>query len=436
MKKFLVLTASLSLLASVQAQQLKVLSCTDQFPSIYEPQLQALGISGNGKYVCGACTRGAAVFIADLDSDEVKWTAIEDDQGGELRHVDNNGRAVGLEYSYTFGNGELSLNPIPDGYSGVLYEDLTNDGNIIVGSLVDATGSHAAYGIRGGDWKLLPIPADDELFGLANQINGISAAKLVSRDGSVIYGQLGSFFVPMLWYRNEVGEYEPDFFLGKYLKLSEADLEDDSKPLFGLSAHYLSISNNGRYVTFVGMIEDEEGERMVPVIYDTQSKEIKLYTEKQEIDLGSLGLYPTGISDDGTFIGCVGMPYFASIGSFIMRAGQTEAELFIDAFPEYYELLGESDYLGFSVPSGISCDGKKIIGYTYYSDDYNDTSTPAYYISYVIYDGSDNAVDEISQATSDKSSVYSLDGRCLRELTKGINIVRNSDGSVSKVLKK
>ncbi|MDE5840256.1 MAG: hypothetical protein K2H49_04985, partial [Muribaculaceae bacterium] len=359
---------------------------------------------------------------------------IENDEGGELRNIDNNGVAIGLEYTYVFDTGELILNEIPDEdvYRSVLYEDLTNDGKLIVGSL-NSTETHAAY-LKDGVWKLLPIPADDELFGLAPKFMNTSAAKLVSGDGSVIFGFLGSFFMPMLWYRNDAGEYEPDFFVSRFLKLLNKDLNDDSKPLYGLSAHYLSMSNNGKYVAFLGAIYDEnENAQYVPVVYDTEEKVAHLYTEKQEFDFSESGLYPTGIANDGTFIGCVGQPYFGSTGSFIMRPGETQAELFIDAFPEYNDLLGMSDNLGFSVPTAISADGKKIVGYTYYTDngDYNDQTTPAYYITYVITDGKDNAVDQVSSA-ADSESIYSIDGTAKSALTKGINIIRHADGTVTK----
>ncbi|MDE7350135.1 MAG: hypothetical protein K2N25_03640 [Muribaculaceae bacterium] len=436
MKKVFTFAVSLSLFASVYAQDVKILSCTGQFPTEYEPQFQALGLSGNGRYVCGAGEGGAVVFVADLQSDEFKWSLIEDEEGGELRHVDDNGVAVGLEYTYSFGSGELSFNQIPAGYRNVLYEDLTNDGSLIVGSLGGPDGSLAAYNDNGTGWKLLPIPSDDELMGLAPRFGGVSSAKRISGDGGVILGFLGSFFMPFLWYRNDAGEYVPDFFLARYLKLTEADMNDDSKPLVGVSAHYLNISNNGRYIAILGMIGDEGQEQYIPVVYDTVTKEAKFYTEKQEIDMAESGLYPSGISDDGTFIGCVGVPFFGSIGSFIMKPGQTQAELFNDVFPQYYELLGESDYLGFSVPTAISADGKKIVGYTFYSEDYNDKSTPALYISYVISLDADNAVEEISPADPGLRSIYSIDGRNLSHLQKGLNIVRNADGSVSKILKK
>lgn len=420
--------------AAMSAQQLKVLSCSEGFPQIGEPPLQSLGISPNGEYVCGSIAMGAGIFVADLKTDEVKWELIDDDEGGELRHVDNNGLAIGLGHSYVFDTGTLIVNEVPEGYRSVLYEDLTNDGNLIVGSL-NSTETHAAYLKAGEEWKMLPIPPDDELMGYANKLANTSAAKLVSGDGNVIFGFLGSFILPILWYRNDAGDYDYDFFISRLLKTEI----DDDRLLIGLSSHYLKMSNNGRYVSFLGAIYDEAGrEFFVPVIYDTVAKEAKIYTDKQEIDEAGLGLYPTSVCDDGTFIGSIGQPYFGSVGSFIMYAGQTQAELFIDAFPEFGELLGESDFLGFNMPTGMSADGSKISGYTFYADDYNDMETPAYYISYVISTGKENAVGEISSSlpASSSDAVYSVDGRMLRGMTKGLNIVRHSDGSVSKILRK
>lgn len=130
------------------------------------------------------------------------------------------------------------------------------------------------------------------------------------------------------------------------------------------------------------------------------------------------------------------MPYYYSRGSFIMKAGQTQAELFVDAFPKFFERYGTSDLYGFNVPTGISADGRYIVGYTYYAEDYYDTETPAYYETYIIDRGEDAAVDQMASDHADAEAVFSIDGHRLREMTKGLNIVRNSDGSVSKILKK
>ncbi|MDE7408430.1 MAG: hypothetical protein K2N09_00245 [Muribaculaceae bacterium] len=439
MKKTLILSLCASLFASVQAEELKILSTTGEFPTIEEPQFQGLGLSADGKYVCGSILMGAGIFTADLSTDRIQWMAFDDEEGGELRHVDNNGVAVGLEYTYLFDNGELLVNEIPDGYSSVIYEDLTNDGSIIVGSVTDPAvgGTVAVYFDRDKKYNLLPIPPEEELHGLAKRIGGISSAKFISGDGKVILGFLGSFFIPIIWRMNDAGEYEYDFFVSDILMMPDEDQAASNKILYGLSAQYMNMSNNGRYICMLGMIYNENmEERLVSVVYDTITRDVKVYSEVQEIDFSESGLYPISISDNGTFIGCVGMPYFGSTGSFIMKAGETQAELFVDAFPEYYELLGESDNLGMSVPTSISADGSKILGYSFYAENYYDEETPAIYLTYVINVGEEGAVNEIPSSAVSSEAIYSIDGRRLSSVQKGLNIVRNLDGSVSKILKK
>ena len=437
MKKSLIFGIALSLAASVQADELKILSTTGEFPTVYEPQLQGIGISADGRYVCGSISMGAGVFSADLSTDQVKWTVIENDEGGELRNIDNNGVAVGLEYTYIFDTGELSVNDIPDGYRSILYEDITNDGSCIVGSVVDpSVGTLAVYLDGNGECRLLPVPPEEELHGLSNMFRGVSAAKRVSADGKVILGFLGSFVMPIIWRMNDAGEYEYDFFASEFLTMPDDDPATNTKILYGLSGHYMAMSNNGRYICMLGMTYDEnESELLVPVVYDTVTRETKVYTEEQEIDPSGIGLYPNAVSDDGTFIGCIGKPYFGSIGSFIMKAGQTQAELFVDAFPEYYELLGESDNLGMSVPTAMSADGSKILGYTYYAEDYYDEEHPVLYLTYVISTGEGSAVGEIPSSAVSSEAIYSIDGRRLDSVQKGLNIIRKADGSVTKIMK-
>ena len=177
--------------------------------------------------------------------------------------------------------------------------------------------------------------------------------------------------------------------------------------------------------------------RLVPVIYNTEEKTLKIYKEYQEIDYAEFGLYPRAIADDGTFIGTIGAPFTGSIGSFIMRAGEEQAELFVDAFPEYNEMLGISDIeAGLNVPTGISADGSYILGYTYYSENMEvGDDSPAYFLTYVIGTGW-TGVDEISsESVASPAAIYSIDGRKLDRVSKGINIVRDAEGNVRKIMK-
>ena len=83
----------------------------------------------------------------------------------------------------------------------------------------------------------------------------------------------------------------------------------------------------------------------------------------------------------------------------------------------------------------MSADGRYIIGYTFYCEDIDDEEAPAYEITYIIDRETNSAVSEIPQAAGTEA-IYSLDGHRLREMTKGINIVRGVDGKVRKVIKR
>ncbi|MDE6478627.1 MAG: hypothetical protein K2L45_00025 [Muribaculaceae bacterium] len=439
MKKLFTFCFAVALGASVYAEEIKVLSVGSSiYDSLYY-QLYGEAISADGRYVCGSVNFGVGLFVADAVSGEVKYQNPDmETEGCELRGVSNTGIATGFTMygvTYSFEEDKIVDLEGPVNTRGVLGESVTNDGEILVGSIL-ASSTQAAYSKNGGAWTRLPLPPVEEILQLYPSVPDASAAKKVSGDGKVILGFIADFGVPCVWTLNDNGEYEADLFPLRFLKLTDADLNDDKKPLSGVSAHFLHISNNGRYVALRGFIPKNEDEYTpVALVYDTQDKSIRVYPEVQEIDALGLGLFPLGIADDGTFIGTVGAPSFDSCGSFIMKAGKTQAEMFVDAFPKFDDRYGPSDLYGFNIPTGITADGRYILGYTYYSEDYDDPDIPAYYETYILDRGEDAAVGNVS-VENNSPAIYSIDGRSLKEMTKGINIIRNSDGSVRKVMVK
>lgn len=444
MKKLVTLSLALALSTPLFADSLQIFKCAeDGIPGRTEPQLLGFSISANGKYICGTIEQGVGVFLADCATGEVKWK-MADEVGGELRGVDNDGKGIGFidddGVQVSFSDMGVEVLKAPEGIRSILGESLSNNGSVMVGSFTEQSfNTVASYSYDGVDWKVLPMPSDEELGNLKDKINKMSSAKCVSGDGKVILGHLGSFTFPIIWKMNEAGEYVADFFPARFIKTSDEDLNDDSKPLLGLPAFYTAMSNNGKYVGGVGVVNDEDGLlRLVAVIYNTEQQTLKVYDEYQDIDYAGLGLYPRAIADDGTFIGTVGEPFTGSIGSFIMKAGEESAELFVDAFPAYADKLGESDIVaGLNVPTGISADGSSILGYTFYSDNLDvEDDSPAYFLTYVIHTVATGVDGIASDMQAAQPAVYSIDGRALRGMTKGLNIVRNADGSVSKILKK
>lgn len=443
-KKLLGLSVALAFSTPLFAEQLMVLKCSeDGIPGQTEPALMGFSISANGKYICGAIESASGIFVADTQNGEVKWKRA-DESGGELRGIDNDGLAIGYldddAVLTAFESMDVEVLKAPSDFRNFLGESLTNDGSLMVGSFTEQSfNTVAAYYSKDSGWNTLPMPSDAQIGNLKDHFNDMSAAKFVSGDGKVILGHLGSFSYPIVWKMNDAGVYEPDFFPARFVKVSDEDIADDSKPLLSLAAFYTAMSNNGKYVGAVGSISDENGAfRLVPVIYNTEDKTLKIYSEPQIIDEYGLSLYPRAIADDGTFIGMIGVSIINGNGCFIMKAGSEIAERFVDVFPAYSEKFEQCDEVGFCVPTGISADGSKILGYAWYSEDlYDDVDDPAYYATFILdVDGS--GVDEIqsSPVQGNVDAIYSIDGRSLKELSKGINIIRNSDGSVSKILKK
>ncbi|MDE6681914.1 MAG: hypothetical protein K2J87_00640 [Muribaculaceae bacterium] len=434
MKKTVTFLLSLAVCTSVSAESIKVFSCGLGVPGLDEPQLMGLGMSPNGKYVCGAIEQGFGIFVGNVETGEVKWAIPDGDDGGELRHVDDHGLAIGIGEGgilYSFDSGEISELIVPAGTRGVIGEDLTENGKMMVGSIKDNSFTTlGAYTMDGENWTTLPLPNREELGSAAGRVPKGSAAKMVSADGNVIYGALGSYTLPMLWVRNDKGEFECDFFIARYL----ADGIDENRPVYGVNAIYgLSLSNNGRYCTFLGGLEDE---RMVPMVYDVQEKELIVYSDPQPIDDHNVGLWPVAIADDGTFVGTIGMAYFNQWGTFIMKAGETVAQSYIEEFPDYAYMFGQADYLGFNQPCAMSASGRYIMGYTYYCEDYNDAYADAYYVTYIIDREGESGVEEVAIPTvPTPEAIYTIDGQRVNKLTKGINIIRMSDGSVHKILK-
>lgn len=442
MKKIVTLSLVLALGTPLFAERLQIFRCSeDGIPGRTDPQLMGLSISANGRYICGAIEQGAGIFTADCLTGEVKWKVCGEAES-ELRSVDNNGLAIGYidddGVLFSFDTEDASFIEAPAGIRYVQGESLSNDGSVMVGSFTaQSFHTEAAYSVGDEGWKKLPYPTDTELGNLKDKINSLSAAKFVSGDGSVIVGYLGSFTFPIIWTRNAEGEYVLDFFPARFVK---ADSSDDSKELYGISGVYTCMSNNGKYVATIGLIINEENTdtRVVPIVYNTEDKTLKIYKERQDIDEMEVGLYPRAIADDGTFVGTVSSPSdpAGNFGAFIMKEGHEQADWFVEEFPVFNEELGESDILGLNIPTGISADGQHILGYTFYSKNYDLTSDdPAYYLTYVI-SLVDSGVDQLAPSVEyNPHSIYSIDGRKLDRISKGLNIVRDAEGKVRKILK-
>ncbi|MDE5870803.1 MAG: hypothetical protein K2H22_02505, partial [Muribaculaceae bacterium] len=175
----------------------------------------------------------------------------------------------------------------------------------------------------------------------------------------------------------------------------------------------------------------------MPAVYDTRTQKLQVYNEVQNIDMYDIGLTPTAIANDGTFIGILGSAVLNG-GAFIMKAGETQAEMFTEAFNEYSEVFEFLDLCGYHMPADISADGRRIIGNGWYSTDQDPYASDAnfYFMTYVIDRGETSGIPTAGadMDTATPTDYYTIDGRHLDTTVKGINIIRMSDGSVRKVI--
>lgn len=397
-----------------------------------------LGISADGKYVCGSIEMGDGFFIADVDNDIYNYRTTTDLEGAELRNISNNGIAIGYDgpgVTYSI-DGMATELPVPsEEYKYVLGEDISNDGNVMVGSLVaKGYATYAAYSKDGGDWTLLP-EMPDELLG--EYAGSGSAAKYVSCDGKVILGYIGNFGPATMWVMNDEGEYEVDPLFSKFMIMNQDDLANGEKKLLRMMA--MGLSNNGKYAVFSGTVATEESYRFVPVVYNVEEGSLIIYDDPQEIDMYEMGLTPSAIDDEGTIVGIIGTQMlYSAMGCFILKAGESQATNLAEAFPCYGEKFEISDMMGYCAPTGMSADGRYILGYGFYCDDFYDDEAAAYFATYII--DTKSGTSKVEMPASDvnpavKEAIYTIDGKLTGSMVKGINIMRMSDGSVRKIIR-
>lgn len=364
MKKVSIIVFALAICAMANAETtLKVLSFGSlQGPGLGEPGMIGLGISPDGRYVCGTLENAVGIFIGDLDSDKMIYAFSEGDDGGQLMNVNNEGVAIGFNGypGVTFNTeGIETILRVPDGFKYVVGQDLSADGSVAVGLMVgDGYQIFPAFSRNGDVWQKLPMPDMD----MGDYNTKQCGARYISEDGKIILGYIGALGPATLWRLDDNGEYVADPFFDVYAMRTK---EDKDHPYVTFEAQ--GMSPDGHYVLIkVCTYSDGVPGLNMPAVYDTQTQTLKVYDEEQKIDVYNIGLTPTAIANDGTFIGMLGSAA-VNAGAFIMKAGESHAEMYVEAFPEYAEIFDFLDFCGYHMPADISADGNRIIGNGWYS---------------------------------------------------------------------
>lgn len=383
-----------------------------------EHNLMVLSISSNGKYVCGGSLEIQS-FLTEVSSG--KFVFAEGTVSTELRGVSDAGVATGYKDDLPF---TMDINGTQKniGEQNGIAEDITPDGKWMVGSSDwdQSYNTHACIWDAEGNKKSLPEPTDKWL---GFNIDG-TAAKHISDDASVICGWMidnWASYPVMIWRQNEDGSYSASP-ISRHL--FEAEFEGD-KPYLEISP--VGLSNNGKYIALT-VAPNDDSYKYFPARYNTDTDELEVVDAASIPDYGT---YMAGaIADDGTLVGYTD-ENASTRQAFIWKPGEKTLKLLSEVYPDAKK-LAEYDASQFHCACAITPDGKTIAGFG--------TNADGLIESYVF--NVDEYTSGINDATAENAADgkpvttarYATDGKKLPDMTKGINILRMSDGRSRKVM--
>lgn len=322
-----------------------------------------------------------------------------------------------------------------------LFNGISPSGGYIVGARYDGAQTEGTPCIfHDGTPRDLPFPSNSFL-----GYESAGAAALSVADNATISG----YFVDDMATRpattwallNDGSTFFPYPVSRPYF----AATAQSAKPYAMFSCDQTTMSPNGKwliinYEKFLG----DNGSLKSTARYNLQTDEVEFFTPNDDERFAEVGaeVYGFGVADDGTVVGFYGGAYGPRVG-FIWKAGESDIQRLATAFPGATR-LADYDEGYFNTPCAISADGRYIAGFAYISPE--DQDEDEYYLSWVLDTqdpdaaGSATAVAPIVVKDKDKvakiKALYSLDGARRNTLSKGINILRMSDGKSLKKLVK
>ncbi|MCH5220755.1 MAG: hypothetical protein J1F05_00275 [Muribaculaceae bacterium] len=419
----------------VSAQQFIVLSEGGGDYGNFAP----MHLSADGKYLCGNTLEYPFVTDWQNDNDIVYFKdASFYVTGAEARWVTNEGLAVGYDDNggllLDFATGKYTVVEPVDvdaGVNRVICEAISEDGSIIIGTVEGLDWTEQPYYWENGVKKKFAIPTSEEA---GFKVNG-AVPKFISKDASVVVGflldELG--MRPMLiWHRQDDGEYKYDLVFKDYFQWSswENGPEGD-KPYTTFMP--MALSPDGKLVAMC--IRENDGVSLFTIkkvgVYDIATGDLEVST----LD-GDHGINPdieadcnaTAIANDGTVIGYVGD---LDRRAFLMHPEEMQPSLLSMEFDEFENLYKYDLYLSHTVFS-ISEDGRYITGSGATFDNSGwYAGTEAYVLDTA------KGIDSTPSITVKKQAqpeYYTIEGRKLNTPSKGLNIIKDSDGITKKVL--
>lgn len=443
MKKTLLSIAALLATANAALAQNGI----TELPDADHNGLMITAMSPNAKFVAGSNASTFGAFIFDLENDKIVNFDVNpsDDPDADvdlqIKAIANSGLAVGWNgpaSTFDFSTQKCTTYGATDQY---LFNGISPSANYIVGARYDSEqpeGTPCVF--QNGSPVDLPLPSNSFL-----GYESAGAAALSVADNGTVSG----YFVDDMATRpattwallNDGATFFPYPVSRPYF----APTAESSKPYAMFSCDQTTMSPNGKwlvinYEKYVG-----DGSVIGTARYNLQTDEVEFFTPNEDDErFAEVGteVYGFGIADDGTVVGFYGGAYGPRVG-FIWKAGESDIQRLATAFPGATR-LADYDEGYFNTPSAISADGRYIAGFAYISPE--DQDEDEYYLSWVLDTqdpdaaGSSTAVAPIVVKDKDKvakiKALYSVDGSRRNSLSKGINILRMSDGKSLKKLVK
>ena len=279
---------------------------------------------------------------------------------------------------------------------------------------------------RFGEKTDLPVPTDEEL---GFETNG-SVAYYTNSDGSVIAGYVVDNYSTnplLIWRLQDDGSYVCDPVCTRYFS-PDGDMEGRPYVMFAAQG----LSRNGRYVSLnvmdasSGLYEQRIGR------LDLETGEVETYVADGSGDIqANAEMQATQVSNDGTIIGwSLAGSWAMQVRSAVIWYKGEDPKLLSNVVPDVEE-IANFDSLGFNTVIDITPDGRYVVGFAM-DEMYN-------YKGYVLDLGTaSSAINEVVKDDAEAYEVarYAINGTRLQAPTKGINIVKMSDGTTKKVIVK
>ena len=396
----------------------------------YQPCVQA--VSPNHRYAAGPAfnmeTGTFGMFVYDIETGNYNVQAALDDFGADIREVNNDGVATGYNEQACFLNidGTVDYFEAEEGMS-TIARDASDDLSVVVGCTYPTDGFNTTACVWvDGEKTDLPVPTDEEL---GFETNG-SVAYYTNSDGSVIAGYVVDNYSTnplLIWRLQDDGSYVCDPVCTRYFS-PNGDMEGRPYVMFAAQG----LSRNGRYVSLnvmdasSGLYEQRIGR------LDLETGEVETYVADGSGDIqANAEMQATQVSNDGTIIGwSLAGSWAMQVRSAVIWYKGEDPKLLSNVVPDVEE-IANFDSLGFNTVIDITPDGRYVVGFA--MDEMSN------YKGYVLDLGTaSSAVNEVVKEDAEAYEVarYAINGTRLQAPTKGINIVKMSDGTTKKVIVK